>query len=85
MEDGYNLLTGDGPGWDWNKIKQHQFFASIDWEALYAKKGQPPPYVPEANRAHCSPDHELQETFIGDEITAEDKLTAEQQLNFKKF
>jgi len=81
MEDGYNLLTGEGPGWDWNKIKQHPFFGSIDWSALSAKKLKPP-YIPEKNRAHCSPDHELQETFLGDEITVEDKLTAEQHYIF---
>jgi len=85
LEDGYDLNTGIGPGWDWSVIKRHPFFQAINWNAL-AQKKIPPPYVPKANRVHCNLEFELRDEMLGpDEITAQDKLTLEEQKIFEGY
>ena len=39
---------------DWNAMKNHSFFAEIDWPTLYAKKMKPP-FTPDVSRANCFP------------------------------
>jgi hypothetical protein len=44
-----------------------------------------PPFKPEPDRAHCSPDHELQEQFFGEDRNKDPPLTAEQQKQFENY
>ncbi len=49
-------------GWDWDRVKRHPFFRSVDWNAL-AHKQVKPPVKPDTERANCPGDHDLEGTY----------------------
>eukprot|EP00457_Paulinella_chromatophora_P003414 gb/GEZN01003422.1/.p1 GENE.gb/GEZN01003422.1/~~gb/GEZN01003422.1/.p1 ORF type:complete len:480 (-),score=88.73 gb/GEZN01003422.1/:362-1801(-) len=73
---------GAGVG-DWDEVKNHEWFKSINWYEMLAKKHEAP-FKPKPGWAYCSPDHELQEQFL-EEKSKDPDLTEEQQMRFKHY
>jgi len=63
-------------------VKHHPFFASIEWDAMAARKCNAP-HHPETDRANCLADFELEDQFFGD--VKESELGANQQKRFAAF
>jgi len=79
-------VTSDGLA-DWAQVRKHPWFAGIDWDKV-RKKEMKPLWIPEPDKAHFSPDHELQEQFFGDtekEIKQVKALTPTEQSYFKGY
>jgi len=68
----------------WDPVKHHTFFKGVDWDA-FSRREATPPFTPEPDRAHCSPDHELQEQFFGDDRKKETPLTPDEQQQFATY
>jgi len=68
----------------WEAVKRHPFFNGIDWAAMN-RRDVTPPFKPEPDRAHCSPDHELQEQFFGEDRNKDAPLTGDQQKVFENY
>eukprot|EP01102_Stenamoeba_stenopodia_P015143 TRINITY_DN5130_c0_g1_i2.p1 TRINITY_DN5130_c0_g1~~TRINITY_DN5130_c0_g1_i2.p1 ORF type:complete len:442 (-),score=72.81 TRINITY_DN5130_c0_g1_i2:128-1453(-) len=65
------------------QIKAHPFFKKINWADILEKRVKAP-YVPDPEKAHCSPDHEFEEVFGGAKRKKE-KLTEADQALFSSW
>ncbi|KAF5359219.1 hypothetical protein D9756_003139 [Leucocoprinus leucothites] len=67
----------NGLGFD--DIRNHEWFSSIDWDALEAKELQPP-YVPDMERANFDVSHELDEFLMVEKPLTHSKRKANPDL-----
>merc|ERR1740117_831842 len=64
----------------WTVVKEDPWFATLDWDKL-SKKDLPTPFKPEADRANCSAEHELEAQFFDED----DKIPTPSQEQQKAF
>ena len=86
LQDDPNRRLGSGCGSRdskarWLEVKQHAWFASVNWTAAAAKQLKPP-FKPDISVANCDPVFELEEQIIHSQIKLP-TLTPQQQQKFK--
>eukprot|EP01083_Nonionella_stella_P298502 1013151_1 len=65
-------------------LRSHEFFEGVDWKERYHKKVDPP-YIPQADMAHCDPTEMIKDLMMQPEKDEEAALTPEQQAKFVNF
>ena len=64
LQPNSTLRLGSRSPHKWDEVKQHEWFAPIDWEAAAARQ-LTPPFIPNVTIANCDPVWELEEQIMG--------------------